>query len=187
MSISVGNNNGLIVMRPKDYIQGLKDLVAEHLTGKSDLIGVEIGSFQGESAEIFLQSNAFDNLYCIDSWQNGYDDTDAASYQADRAERAFDRRFAHDERIIKIKGFSFDVCNQIPDNIDFLYIDGCHLPDAVLQDLQLYSCKVKRNGIIAGHDYEPTRYLSLMAVVDAYFGHKPEHIYKDFSWTNIKH
>ena len=188
MAISVSNGKvDLIVMRPRDYVRGLQDLVNEHLTGKSNLVGVEIGSFQGESAEIFLQSNAFQKLYCIDAWANGYDSTDAASYQADLAEVAFDRRFAHDERIVKVKGYSFDVASMIPDNLDFLYIDGCHKPEAVRQDLEMYACKVKQGGIIAGHDYEPTHYAGLMAVVDSYFGHKPEHTYIDKSWVNIKH
>lgn len=186
MAISVGNSNGLIVMRPFVYIQGLKDLIAENFHNKQGLIGVEIGSFQGESAEIFLQSNAFAKLYCIDSWQNGYDNSDAASNQAEQAESAFDRRFQGDSRVVKIKGFSYDVANQIPNNIDFLYIDGNHQPEAVKQDLELYACKIKAGGIIAGHDYEPARYSSLMVVVDEFLGHKPEHVYCDFSWTDTK-
>jgi hypothetical protein len=67
-----------------------------------------------------------------------------------------------------------------------LYVDGCHLPEAVQKDLELYACKVKSGGIVAGHDYNPERYSGLMAVVDSFLGHKPEHVYCDFSWTDTK-
>ena len=40
-------------------------LVNDYLIGKSNLIGIEIGSFAGESAEIFLSSNAFGFIYLI--------------------------------------------------------------------------------------------------------------------------
>ena len=46
----------------------LNQLVNDFLVGKNNLIGIEIGSYRGESTEIFLKSNAFKKLYCIDPW-----------------------------------------------------------------------------------------------------------------------
>ena len=51
---------------------------------------VEIGSFAGESAEVFLRSGKVDKIYCVDPWSTGYDDKDQASFLADQAESSFD-------------------------------------------------------------------------------------------------
>lgn len=174
----------LITMRPsRAYIDGLKDLINVNFPDATGLVGIEIGSFQGESAEIMLSTGRIATLYCVDAWADGYDDADEASSQASIAERAFDLRFRDENRIVKVKGYSYDMAVQLRDGVDFIYVDGCHRPEAVTRDLQLYAPKVKNGGIIAGHDYEPRRFRPLMQAVDAFLGRSPEHVFCDFSWS----
>ena len=52
-----------------------------------------------------------------------------------------------------ITGYSFDVANQIQDDISLIFIDGLHDKENVLQDLKYYYEKVKTGGIIAFHDW----------------------------------
>ena len=50
--------------------------------------------------------------------------------------------------------FSADAAKMVPDgSLDFVYIDGNHGYDAVLDDLMAWTPKVKEGGFIAGHDY----------------------------------
>ena len=181
------NNDLCFQLRDQNSKNGLLQLVNKNFNEKTGLTMIEIGSYQGESAEIFLSTGVFDKIYCIDGWENGYDNADKASFTADRAEKAFDKRFANDSRIIKIKGFSQDVVDKIPDGIaDFLYVDGCHTYEAVKRDLQMYSCKVKPDGILAGHDYFPGEWQGVVNAVDEFLGHKPAGTYCDTSWSNPK-
>ena len=56
------------------------------------------------------------------------------------------------DRVIFIRHLSSDAVNLIPDNIDFLYIDGNHCFKYVYNDLKLYYPKVKSNCYIMGDD-----------------------------------
>ena len=40
---------------------------------------IEVGSYQGESAEIFCMTGAINSIWCIDPWCSGYDSNDEAS------------------------------------------------------------------------------------------------------------
>lgn len=53
-----------------------------------------------------------------------------------------------------IKKYSIDAINDIPDNsLDFVYIDGNHALPYASQDIFLWERKVRKGGIISGHDY----------------------------------
>ena len=55
---------------------------------------------------------------------------------------------------IIIEKFSEDAVKDIPDNsLDFVYIDGDHSYDCVMQDIILWGRKVRKGGIVSGHDY----------------------------------
>jgi predicted O-methyltransferase YrrM len=58
------------------------------------------------------------------------------------------------EHITTIKGNSQDVHIQFKDeSIDFLFLDGSHAYEDVKKDLKLWYPKVKKGGVISGHDY----------------------------------
>lgn len=70
-----------------------------------DGVMVEIGSYQGESAEIFLASGRIRRIYCVDPWQMYYDPDDGAAFtDMARVEADFDRRLSKDSRVVKVKG-----------------------------------------------------------------------------------
>jgi predicted O-methyltransferase YrrM len=51
------------------------------------------------------------------------------------------------------KEYSWDAADQFEDeSFDFVFIDGDHSIKAVLKDLDCYAPKIKKGGIIAGHD-----------------------------------
>jgi predicted O-methyltransferase YrrM len=54
-----------------------------------------------------------------------------------------------------IKGHSIEVVNRYEnESIDFCFIDGSHEYEDVKKDILAYLPKVKKGGILAGHDYD---------------------------------
>jgi hypothetical protein len=82
---------------------------------------------------------------------------------------AQDRLEPYKDRNQIIKGFSVDVARTLPDNsLDFVYIDGNHEFQHVVNDMCEWYKKVRPGGILAGHDYIRRRkYAYLMHVIPA--------------------
>jgi len=123
------------------------------MTKRPDLHVLEIGSYKGESAKLFLGTGLVEHITCIDAWENGYDPLDIASHATPMAEveAEFDQLLG--PRVTKIKGRSNQVPHLIRDqSIDVVYIDACHQYQAVREDILLYLPKVVLGGILAGHD-----------------------------------
>jgi hypothetical protein len=56
------------------------------------------------------------------------------------------------DRFNIIRKFSNDAINDVPDNVDFVYIDGNHKYSYVYEDLCVWYKKLGPNGIIIGDD-----------------------------------
>lgn len=55
-----------------------------------------------------------------------------------------------------IKKTSIEALKDIPDeSLDFVYIDGNHAFDWVMEDIIHWSKKVRKGGVVSGHDYSP--------------------------------
>ena len=74
--------------------------------------------------------------------------------------------------------------------LDFVYIDGNHQYDYVINDIKLSLKKLKKNGIISGHDYGSKIHMGVTQAVQEIFT-KPDIVFKDKSWlvmlNNFKH
>lgn len=110
---------------------------------------VEIGVFEGyNTREFALHSNDEAIVYAIDPFFKGSLGFNYGKIMAKKEWR--DKKIANKIKIIE--GFSWDVTNKIPDNIDFIFIDGDHSFEGVKKDFDLYASKLSSNGIIALHD-----------------------------------
>lgn len=148
----------LVNMRPDS--NGLVDLIALMASKKEGkLTMIEIGSYQGESMEIFAKSGHVQKIICIDPWKSGYDNADVASKSdMNKVEAAFDERAAAAKEfaeVVKHKGTidtfikSEDFC---PD-IDFVYIDACHRYEGCKHDIEMCINAVKPTIAYSGHDF----------------------------------
>ena len=140
------------MMRPDHSIKEVRDLY-EWARERIDMnLAVEIGTFAGENAVIM--SEYFKKVYTIDPWKNGYDQNDlASSIDFNKVEEAFKNRIININNIIHIKKTAEEALNDFEDaSLDFVYIDGNHQEDAVKKDINSWRLKVKKNGIISGHD-----------------------------------
>lgn len=116
--------------------------------------GAEIGVYRGGYSEILLKTIPNLKLFGIDLWElyPGYrdykkDDIKDAYQEALEKTKNFDCQL--------IKGWSHEVVKQIPDeSLDFVYIDGNHSYEHTVEDIALWSKKVRKGGIVYGHDFE---------------------------------
>lgn len=122
-----------------------------------ELVGAEIGVFNGDNARRMLQRLPIRHLYLVDPY------IDYQGYQAklnlekmfslDASLYAAQRKLApHSDKISFILKKSEDAVYDIPNDLDFVYIDGNHSYEYVLRDIELYYPKVRYGGIIGGHD-----------------------------------
>ena len=140
--------------------------------------GAEIGTDQGEYAEVLMKANEYLNLLCIDPWK-------AEAYQkGEQPESSEDQKFfdnRYQETVDRLSQFanahiirstSMEVVDIVGDKtLDFVYIDGNHDFINVAQDIHHWFKKVKPGGILAGHDYVryPSRKFNhVQKVVNAY-------------------
>jgi predicted O-methyltransferase YrrM len=151
----------LRVLAPKIY-EFAKDSFAEfprpstriiHRTfGEKPLIGVEIGTGFGENALSLLHELSIERLYCIDPFVPYWDgDVKNQAAYLSSSEHTL-KRLSKFKNVTFIRKFSSEACEEIPKDVDFVYIDGNHGYDYVLADLRNYYPLVHEKGIIAGHD-----------------------------------
>ncbi len=98
---------GLYHMRDSEADKSsLVQLVSKvHGLAGHQLCMVEIGSYAGESAEVFCKTGCISSITCIDPWMNGYDTSDEASYSnMQYAEYMFDMRASAHSQMHKFKG-----------------------------------------------------------------------------------
>jgi len=165
---------GVVKMRNESNTVGLLDLIKEF---PNDIVMAEIGCYAGESTEMFLCSGKVRRLYAIDPWKEGYDDKDeASSTDFNLVEALFDQR-TKDKDVVKLKMTMAEAFDLLPE-LDVIYIDGNHLYDYVINDIELSLKKIKKNGIISGHDYNCT---DVESAVTKIFN-KPHKIFSDMSW-----
>jgi predicted O-methyltransferase YrrM len=163
-------------VEPKD-IQGILDLCKEF---PNDSVMAEIGAYSGESTLLFLNSGKIQKLYAIDPWIPGYDDNDNASdSDFDLVEQTFDKNIKG-HNVIKMKCTFAEAFHLLPE-LDIIYIDGNHTYEAVKQDIELSLHKIKKSGIICGHDYHGYALDTVVKAVDETLG-SPEKIFIDSSW-----
>jgi hypothetical protein len=121
----------------------------------------EIGVFKGDFADKLLSCNP-SQFHLIDCWakgpvMSGNADGNNVERIAD-GEKLFDlvsNRFKFNETVIIHRDMSFNVLGKFDDNsLDAIYVDGDHSYEGVKRDLTLAVKKVKKYGLIMGHDYE---------------------------------
>jgi hypothetical protein len=143
------------------------NLINQHLNEKA--IAIEVGVFDGSFSKMILSILNPNQLYLNDPWQissdkNGKQDTYSGRLknlqtaystknELDNIKQHFKTEIESTRVIIK-QGFSYDIVNDFEDDFfDFIYIDACHLYECVKQDLIIFLPKLKKGGLLCGHDY----------------------------------
>lgn len=125
-----------------------------HLAGKAGIVGLEIGTFKGDSAEWMLE-NVFTHetasYYCVDPFTGGPEHRaggiDCTMTEADSRARL--DKFLQ-ARIIK--AYSRDVLPTFNRKLDFCFVDGNHTAHDVLRDSTMAFELLKVGGVICWDD-----------------------------------
>lgn len=116
--------------------------------------GAEIGVGGGTYSEILCQQIPGLMLYGIDAWKpypGIVDFPDVQELETDH--QAAVKRLAP-YNVALVQRMSMDAVGMFQDkSFDFVYIDANHWDPYVTDDIVAWSKKVKRGGIVAGHDY----------------------------------
>ena len=126
------------------------------LAGKFNLRFLQIGAFTGDATawlvdNILTQSNSV--LEDVDIW-TGSDEQEHKEMDWADVERVYDSRIVFRPNVIKYKMTSTEYLKSLEEpTFDFIYIDGDHTAEGVLQDAVLAWRLLKPGGIIAFDDY----------------------------------
>ncbi len=128
----------------------------EFLTSKNLINkGVEVGSFKGEFARTILEKWQ-GTLYMVDAWYEleDYNDMSNIGLNQDAYLEAMRSINEFRDRAYMLRCLSKQAVDLFPDeSLDFVYIDANHEYSYVVEDIKLWYPKVKKGGIVAGHDY----------------------------------
>ena len=127
------------------------------VTGRR-LVGVEIGVHKGEHAESLLSHLDIKTLYLVDPYAMYAEYEESRSHYGDDASldlakaEAIGRLAPNAGKISWGFKRSGDAAAEIPDGIDFVYVDGDHEEHSVRADIASFYPKVRSGGVIGGHD-----------------------------------
>jgi hypothetical protein len=129
-------------------------------------VGVEVGSFAGSNLDTLL--SGWQSAWLIvglDSWSaesanNGtYVDRSGGAFRSSSAmdglaDMASSLASAHGVRGVTWREFSTTGAAQLPDeSLDCVYLDARHDYTSVTEDLEAWWPKLRRGGVMAGHDF----------------------------------
>jgi len=144
----------------------------------SDSHFVEIGTWKGKSscfmAVEIINSGKTINFDCVDSWSHPEISLNSLEISTDTgsAYDVFLNNISPVRNLINvIKENSWEAANKYNDEcLDFVFLDARHDYLSVRRDLQSWFPKVKKGGIMAGHDYYI--HMGVFPAVHEYFQNK---------------
>ena len=134
--------------RPILFVRPMTKFLVTNYEG--GLVGVEIGVAHGHNAKTVLTALPnIKRLYLIDPWSMYSGSNDKIYKYAQKNLRIFSGKTKF------IQKFSNDAVNDIPNNVDFIYIDGDkHTYKQAIGDIEKYYPKVRKGGVLGGHDFD---------------------------------
>jgi len=133
--------------------------LAKHFNELGFKVGAEIGVLSGTYSMNLCRNIPGLKLYCIDPWG-----INERRYHSHDVRHRWDRKFEEAKLHLEpfdttiIRKTSMDAVKDFKDeSLDFVYIDGNHAYSFVRDDIREWTKKVRKGGIVAGHDYYLTR------------------------------
>ena len=121
----------------------------------NNLVGCEIGVWEGRNLAYMLHNAPeIATMYAVDPWQGYLDWSGDVPQEVLNWIKplAMARISYFPNRVQVVEKISKDALPEIPE-LDFIFIDGDHSFETVMEDLQMYYPRVKTGGIFSGHDW----------------------------------
>jgi len=122
---------------------------------------VEVGVFHGINTLFLKDLFPETHFYLIDPWEinSDYikDEAVPVTTDANKMNNAYSfivSQYEKNPNFTILKTKSVEGAKLVPDDLDIVFIDGNHSYDSVKEDIITWLPKVRKNGILAGHDYK---------------------------------
>jgi len=154
------------------FINDLKNIV------EVGCAGAEIGVAAGGSSYEFLNWGILSKLYMVDAWMR--------MPQLKRSTDAHFKQEWHDnnysetlkkveqfgDKAVILRGLATKMSVNIKDGeLGFIFLDASHDYHSVMTDLNIWVPKVKKGGVVSGHDYLSHYHRGVKKAVDFYCSH----------------
>ncbi len=131
----------------------------EKMFGNKKLIGVEIGVYEGRNSKKILKYLNIGKLYLIDPYEDYKELIKYKNHFSHGNIKLVERRAKEmlnefKDKVVWIKKHSKDAIDDVPGEMDFVYIDGNHGFEYAKEDMEIYYEKLKKGGLLAGHDIQ---------------------------------
>ena len=138
-------------------------------------LGAEVGVAHGTNAAMFFKHVPGLKLICVDPWSAFGKNTDEHMENVYRNAR----KNLDGKDVVWKRTPSLDGAKEVEDgSLDFVYIDGLHDFDSVMVDVITWTKKVRKGGIVSGHDFVYAPREGVVAAVTAYTkAHNVHHLY----------
>ena len=148
---------------------------------------VEVGTAKGISTNYFADAGL--KVVCVDPYAAGYDDNDgqSSSKACEDNYKYFTANALKRDAVSHLsknnKGLNSEEASSTFDDgsLDFVYIDACHKYECVLQDINLWRPKVKKNMFLGGHDWDGAHGQAVRKAVKESLG-EPDQIFNGGHW-----
>jgi len=133
--------------------------------------GAEIGVRTGKFSQVLCEENPQLHLLSVDPFDLVFDDIRSHKIGIKGQKKFFkdatEKLKNYNCTIIKKE--SLQAVQDIPyESLDFVYIDGSHQFDYVMCDIIEWAKRVRKGGIVSGHDYFKFRNAEVVDAVDIY-------------------
>lgn len=136
-------------------------------------VGVEVGVAFGGHSEAILSTTKVTKLYGIDRYEHAESYNDPMNLTQEEFDALYllakDRLSKFGNRFELVRSASKEASRQIDREVDFVYLDGDHSYRGILEDLIVWTHKVKIGGVIGGHDYNSESFPGVTSAVNGWF------------------
>jgi predicted O-methyltransferase YrrM len=122
--------------------EGKRQHFLKHLIETNNFqVMIEVGIDTGKTTFYLLETIPHLTIYAVD--------TDISKFYTASVKEKYG------DRLIPIQGYSFQVADQFADNFaDIIFIDADHSYASVKKDILKYTPKLKKGGLLTGHDID---------------------------------
>ncbi len=139
--------------RPAEIPDCSRDDLPEFFVEMGFKTGAEVGVYKGDFTKQFAKAGL--KVYAIDPWRNYKD------FYHSQGQKRLDFLYEHTKRSLAeypnveiIRKTSMEAVEDFEDaSLDFVYIDANHEFRYIAEDISEWAKKVKKGGIVSGHDY----------------------------------
>ena len=140
--------------RPAEIPDNSRNELPEFFREMGFKVGAEVGVYRGEFAGKFCRAGL--KMYAIDPWM-GY----IGAGRSEKKQEMQDYNYNCAKKVLSpykdcelVRKTSMDAVKDFKaGSLDFVYIDGDHRFPAIAADIYEWYPKVKKGGVISGHDY----------------------------------